>query len=78
MDVLLQITDEYFFTPYFYPRWFAEQNILRQFITLNIITDVGGALFYLIFAAFSFIFIFDKRLLKHPLMLEVRYENNYQ
>lgn len=71
MDVLLQLGDHHFFTPYIYPGWLAEDNLLRQLLSLNIIVDAGGALLYLITATLSYIFIYDKRLLEHPLTLKV-------
>jgi lathosterol oxidase len=73
MDVLLAFCDQHFFTPYVYPTSWTEDNIFRQFLTLNIITDVAGALFYLITATINYVLVYDKRLLKHPLMLEVSY-----
>jgi len=79
MDVVLDICDKFFFTPYIYPSWVPEDNILRQFLTLNIVVDLGGALLYLITASLSYTFIYDKRLLNHPQSLpnqverEIRY-----
>ena len=70
MDVALNLADYYFFTPYIYPASWPEGNVFRQLLSLNIITDVGGALLYLITATFSYFFIFDKRHLKHPHILE--------
>ena len=71
MDVILDAADHYFFSPYIYPQWIPEDNIIRQFVSLNIITDVGGALLYLIMATFSYHFIFDKTLMTHPQVLKV-------
>lgn len=71
MDVALEVVDHCFFTPYIYPDWLPEDNAFRQFLTLNIIVDIGGALLYLITAALNFIFVFDKKLLNHPQILEV-------
>ena len=70
MDVALNIADQYFFTPYIYPTSWPEENIARQLLSLNIITDVGGALLYLITATFSYLFVFDKQHLRHPHILE--------
>jgi len=70
MDIVLNYADQYFFTPYIYPTNFPEENIIRQLISLNIISDVGGALLYLITATFSYLFLFDKQYLKHPQILE--------
>jgi len=72
MDVVLNVADHNFFTPYIYPTSWPEESITRQLISLNIITDVGGALLYLITATFSYLFIFDKRYLGHPHILQVK------
>ena len=71
MDVVLNLTDHYLFTPFVYPRVIPEDNIWRQFLSLNVVAMAGGALLYVITATLSFIFIFDKDLLKHPQILEV-------
>jgi len=71
MDLLLSLSDESFFTPYVYPKHWPEDNTWRQLLSLNILVDVGGALLYLITATLSYIFIYDKRLLEHPLILKV-------
>ena len=73
MDVVLNIVDANFFTPYVYPSWLEEGNLVRQLISLNILVDAGGAFLYLFLASLSYYFIFDKELLAHPQMLEVRY-----
>ncbi|KAI0240652.1 Lathosterol oxidase [Lamellibrachia satsuma] len=70
MDVALKYSDEYFFTPYVYPKSWPEEDLLRQFLSLNVIVDVGGTLLYLITASLSWFFIFDSRLLQHPKALE--------
>lgn len=70
MDVVLDYADYYFFTPYIYPASWPEENVFRQLLSLNIISDAGGALLYLITATFSYLFIFDKRHLEHPQILE--------
>ena len=71
MDVVLGLTDHYFFTPFVYPESVPEDNMLRQFISLNIVTMLGGSLLYLITASLSYAFVFDKNLLQHPQILEV-------
>jgi len=70
MDVALWFCDKNFFTPYVYPTWLEEENIWRQFVSLNIIVDAGGALLYLLTASLSYYLIYDKRLLAHPQVLE--------
>ena len=70
MDVVLDYADHYFFTPYIYPASWPEENVFRQLLSLNIISDVGGALLYLITATCSYFCVFDKRHLKHPHILE--------
>lgn len=71
MDLLLSLSDESFFTPYVYPKHWPEDNTWRQLLSLNILVDVGGILLYLITSTLSYIFLFDKRLLEHPLILKV-------
>ena len=73
MDEVLNLVDYYVFTPYVYPASWPEDNPWRQLFTLNIIVNVGGILLYLITASLAYFFIFDKRLLKHPQILEVMY-----
>ena len=70
MDVVLDYVDHYFFTPYVYPSSWPEDDITRQIITLLIIVNISAALLYLAMAAFSYYFVFDHTLLKHPLILE--------
>ena len=71
MDVILNYADHFLLTPYIYPSSFAEDNPLRQLISLFLVTNVGGYVLYFIAATLSYVFIFDKRLLKHPLILQV-------
>ena len=71
MDIALDFCDRHFLTPYVYPKTWPENDTLRQFISLNIITDVGGALMYLITASLSYLLIYDKTLLQHPQILQV-------
>ncbi len=71
MDVVLGVVDHYVFTPYVYPTSVPEDSIWRQFLSLNIVTAIGGSLLYIIPATFAYLFIFDKELLKHPQILEV-------
>lgn len=69
MDVVLQVCDQCVFTPLLYPSWWPEDDIWRQFLTLNVVLTLGGTLVYLIPATFSYSFVYDKRLLKHPQVL---------
>lgn len=70
MDVVLDFADHYFFTPFVYPESVPESSLWRQFVTLNIVTDLGGLILYLLTASLNYYFIFDKRLLQHPQILE--------
>ena len=72
MDVVLGLTDHYFFTPYVYPESVPEDNIFRQFVSLEILVTVSAIQLYLMTATFSYVFVFDKKLFHHPQMLEVR------
>ena len=62
MDTL----DEYLLTPYAYPSSWPEDNTFRQFLTLFLITSVGGCLLYLFIASVGYVFLFDKRYKLHP------------
>ncbi|CAG8517882.1 18229_t:CDS:10, partial [Acaulospora morrowiae] len=41
-------------------------NVYRQFLTLFILTTVFAYFFYFFFSTISYIFVFDKELMKHP------------
>jgi len=69
MDVVLDVCDRHFFTPYVYPASWSEGNVYRQALSLYVITAVGGLLLYLGMASFSYTFVFDHRLKQHPLFL---------
>ena len=79
MDLVLDVSDKYVLTPYIYPRSWAEDSILRQFISLYFISAIGGWLLYFSMAALSYVFLFDKRYKKHPnylpnqVLLEITY-----
>ena len=70
MDLILEKLDTYFLTPYVYPSDWYEGDWKRQLLTLFLLMNVGGWLLYMISASFSFLFIFDRRLMQHPLILE--------
>lgn len=71
MDHILNVADNYIFTPYVYPASWPEDRALRQMIGLWVVTTLGAQLLYLGFGAFSFYCVFDHNLMKHPLFLEV-------
>jgi lathosterol oxidase len=48
----------------------ARDNILRQCISILIITQIGATSLYWIFSALSYYFIFDRRLEHHPRFLK--------
>jgi lathosterol oxidase len=74
MDLALEASEKYFFTPYVYPDGFLpEDSVLRQFLSLFVLVTVGGYLLYFFAAGLCFLLVFDKRLMKHPLFLEVTY-----
>ena len=79
MDLVLEVCDRHFLTPYVYPATWPENYWLRQFTTLYVIVAVGGWLMYFTAAATNYLFIFNRRLTKHPLFLEnqVRREITY-
>lgn len=71
MDLVLNVADYYFFTPYVYPSSWPEDDALRQIIGLMVATNLGAAILYLGLGALSYIFIFDHKLMQHPQFLEV-------
>ncbi|XP_036599377.1 lathosterol oxidase [Trichosurus vulpecula] len=70
MDLVLNIADYYFFTPYVYPSTWPEDEIIRQCLSLLVVTNLGAYILYFLFATLSYYFIFDHSLMKHPLFLE--------
>ena len=70
MDYILDAWDHYLLTPYVYPASWHEQDMLRQFISLYLIVNVGGAMVYLIPSTLSYFFLFDHKLKNHPLFLK--------
>ncbi|XP_067675337.1 lathosterol oxidase-like [Haliotis asinina] len=70
MDLVLNVADHYFLTPYVYPETWAENDHVRQVVSLLVIANLGAYLLYLIVASFSYVFIFDKRHLQHPQILK--------
>lgn len=71
MDLVLNVADYYFFTPYVYPATWPEDWALRQIISLLVVTNLGAAVLYLGLGAISYYFVFDHNLKKHPHFLEV-------
>lgn len=70
MDIVLNLTDQHFFTPYVYPPSWCEDFWLRQIISLYLVALLGGVSLYLSVATLNFYTIFDRRLLRHPLILK--------
>ena len=66
MDLVLNAADEYVLTPYVYPSTWPEDDLLRQGLSLYAITILGGYFLYLSMACFSYVFIYDKNLMRHP------------
>ena len=66
MDLLLHVLDRNILTPCIYPSSWSEDNIYRQFLTLYMVTTVGGWFLYMGTATFAYIFLFDKRYKLHP------------
>jgi len=70
MDLVLNAADYYFFTPYFYPASWSEDDIFRQTISLLIVTNLGAYILYFFFATLSYYFVYDHSLMKHPQFLK--------
>lgn len=69
MDIVVDLADQYIFTPYIYPETWAEDWWPRQLLTLFVVVNLSGYLLYLFFASLSYYFIFDKTLLEHKRIL---------
>lgn len=70
MDLVLDLLDQYLFTPYVYPATWPENDLFRQLVSLILLTNIGGVIMYLCLASLSFFFVFDRALMHHPLILE--------
>jgi hypothetical protein len=70
MDVILDIADQYCLDGVYsslpYLHTLARDNIIRQFISLNVITDIFAYILYFTFASMSYYFLYDKELMNHP------------
>lgn len=71
MDLILEVSDKFFFSRYVYndAAWPVDDPY-RQFLSLFLVTNVGGALIYLIPAVLSYIFLFPKELRQHKKFLK--------
>lgn len=70
MDLVLNVLDQQLLTPYVYPATWPENDWLRQFFSLLLVVNVGGVIMYFSLASFSFLVVFDRTLMQHPLILE--------
>ena len=79
MDIVLEVCDRRLLTPYVYPSSWPEDSLARQALSLWLVVVVGGFLLYISTAWLSYIFLFDKRLTRHPLFLpnQIRLEIAY-
>ena len=71
MDLVLEVLDSNFLTQYVYPASWKEDDILRQTLTILAVLNLGGTILYLVAASLNYFFIFDHRLMDHPLFLKV-------
>ncbi|KAJ8014128.1 hypothetical protein DPEC_G00037040 [Dallia pectoralis] len=69
MDLVLDVADHYFLTPYVYPLSWPEDRPLRQIISLLAVTNLGIVVLYLCLGWLSYQFIYDHNLMRHPLFL---------
>ena len=74
MDIVLNIYDQWILTPYVYPKegW-PEDNIFRQLISLTVLINIHAVLLYFLLGGFSYLFLFDKKQMEHPLFLKVNH-----
>jgi hypothetical protein len=73
MDIILNIYDHYILSPFFYPNYWTETDISRQFLSLMIIVSTHSILLYLAVSGSVYYFVFDKSLTKSPKYLKVIY-----
>jgi len=76
MDYVLAIADDLVYDhvyTYVLPRFgvvaLPRDSIVRQYLSLSLITSVFGFILYFIVAGLSYQYIFDKRLMNHPRFL---------
>lgn len=69
MDLALELADAYAFDALYSPTHLPRDSLLRQSVSVSAITLLGGAFLYLSGAGFSYAFMFDKSLRKHPRFL---------
>ncbi|XP_010778974.1 lathosterol oxidase-like isoform X2 [Notothenia coriiceps] len=70
MDHVLNIADSSIFTPYVYPASWSEEGALRQIVSLWLVTNLGAVLLFLGCGALNFYYVFDHKLMMHPLFLK--------
>ncbi|RLN94485.1 hypothetical protein BBJ28_00006215 [Nothophytophthora sp. Chile5] len=69
MDLILELADEYALDAV-YPADIPRDSIGRQLLSITLLTLLGGYVLYLTGAAFSYHYLFDKELMKHPKFLK--------
>ncbi|KAI0383063.1 C-5 sterol desaturase [Hypomontagnella monticulosa] len=55
---------------YAYMSAWNRDNVLRQFLSLFLITWIFGYILYFVFATLSYVFVFDKKTMEHPKYLK--------
>ena len=71
MDIVLNLHDQYLFTPYVYPKSWPEDDPVRQLISLAFLVNIHAVIMYFSLAGFSYFFLFDKSQMNNPLFLKV-------
>jgi len=69
MDPILYYADEYVLDKV-YPEALPRDDMFRQYASLFVLTGLGALTMYLGFAFANYTWLFDKRLLKHPMFLK--------
>jgi hypothetical protein len=89
MDVVLEVTDTYFFDAVYRslppftsetlaPYFVARDSIPRQCLSLWLVTWFFGVALYFMFATLSYRYMFDKELEKHPKFLKNQVGSEFQ
>ncbi|DBA03113.1 TPA: hypothetical protein N0F65_003360 [Lagenidium giganteum] len=69
MDVVLELADQYMLDT-LYPASWPREDFSRQLLSVSTLTLLGGYALYLVGASLSYVFLFDKRSMKHPRFLQ--------
>uniref|UniRef100_UPI00358E22C6 lathosterol oxidase isoform X1 n=1 Tax=Myxine glutinosa TaxID=7769 RepID=UPI00358E22C6 len=70
MDIVLRVADDYVLTPHVYPAYWMEDDAVRQFLSLFVISIISGMILYLGCGLISYQLIFDHNTMNDKLFLK--------